>query len=647
MKFKHLEVHNFLTIKYASLNLMDRGLNVIQGINDDDTSATSNGSGKSSLADALSWCLYGMTARDVKGDAVVNNQVKKDCVVRTEIQSGDTTYRVSRYRKHKEFKNSLRLEFFDVKTGLYEDLSKGTDTETQKEVERVMGCSQEVFVAAIYSGQEIMPDLPKMGDRDLKRIIEEGAGLQRIERAYGEARVRRGAIAASRDATDAQVGNIKTRIARDESALLIKQTEADAWEAARKTRVDQATEYLRAVNVGLEEYRTAVVKQKPIHDARLAEIASIDTSLAAHSALSAAARAATKAVSDANAAVNRGALQRAIEQIKATQAQIENAPAEMAKPCDECGKPHTPEELAEFVAHRTSRLLEQEANLAGLKVLVAKQLDVVRASRELEEKALAAVPDVSVVNARRVALVTDCKKFDTVVLELRRLKSESEAAAVTLEVRTSEVNPLADTLKVLREQVASDVAKLTALQETLAKQQKELDVADHVVKVFGPAGVRAQILDTVTPYLNERTADYLSVLSDGNIQATWTTLTRSAAGELKEKFSIDVDHAKGGDSFKALSGGEKRKVRLATALALQDLVASRATQPIDLWIGDEVDDALDPAALERLMTILERKARERGTVLLVSHADLSDWADQVTTVRKSGGVSVVEGSLCS
>jgi len=60
-----------------------------------------------------------------------------------------------------------------------------------------------------------------------------------------------------------------------------------------------------------------------------------------------------------------------------------------------------------------------------------------------------------------------------------------------------------------------------------------------------------------------------------------------------------------------------------------------------------VDDALDQAGLERLMVIMERRARERGTVIMISHNTLSDWCDQITTVRKSGGVSTVEGSLCS
>jgi DNA repair exonuclease SbcCD ATPase subunit len=213
-------------------------------------------------------------------------------------------------------------------------------------------------------------------------------------------------------------------------------------------------------------------------------------------------------------------------------------------------------------------------------------------------------------------------------------------------MREGEVNPFNSVVEQLQKQIAEDTKGMAAKVALRDELTKKLEVAEAVVKVFGPAGVRAHILDTVTPFLNDRTADYLSALSDGAIQATWTTLTKSASGDLKEKFSIEVTTEKDGDSFAALSGGEKRKVRLATALALQDLVASRASHPIDLWIGDEIDDALDPAGLERLMTILERKARERGTVLVISHNDLADWCDQITTVRKKDGHSIVEGSLC-
>jgi DNA repair exonuclease SbcCD ATPase subunit len=134
------------------------------------------------------------------------------------------------------------------------------------------------------------------------------------------------------------------------------------------------------------------------------------------------------------------------------------------------------------------------------------------------------------------------------------------------------------------------------------------------------------------------------MLSDGNIQAVWSTLTRNAKGETKEKFNIEVTYEDGADGFGGLSGGEKRKVRLATATALQDLVATRATKPINIFLADEIDHALDDAGLERLMDMLNKKARERGTVVVVSHTNLSDWVDQIITVTREGKTSRVEGA---
>lgn len=85
----------------------------------------------------------------------------------------------------------------------------------------------------------------------------------------------------------------------------------------------------------------------------------------------------------------------------------------------------------------------------------------------------------------------------------------------------------------------------------------------------------------------------------------------------------------------------KRKVRIACSLALQDLVASRASKNIELFIGDEIDDALDTAGLERLMGILEAKARERGTVMIISHKEMKSWFRETITVEVKEGRSYV------
>jgi DNA repair exonuclease SbcCD ATPase subunit len=75
MKFPELIIENFLGITEAKINMADRGLVAIQGINHADTSATSNGASKSSLPDALCWCWFGTTARGESGDDVVSDNL--------------------------------------------------------------------------------------------------------------------------------------------------------------------------------------------------------------------------------------------------------------------------------------------------------------------------------------------------------------------------------------------------------------------------------------------------------------------------------------------------------------------------------------------------------------------------------------------
>jgi DNA repair exonuclease SbcCD ATPase subunit len=249
--------------------------------------------------------------------------------------------------------------------------------------------------------------------------------------------------------------------------------------------------------------------------------------------------------------------------------------------------------------------------------------------------------------------VTEIGSQERQINEHSRLTSEINTCLTNAKTAKADVERLKGEKNPFLEMAEAEAAKLTKLTRDLAditnqveEAAKDVEVASNAVKVFGPTGVRVFLLDTVTPYLNERTSHYLGTLSDGRIEAVWTTLAKSAKGELIERFSIEVEKADGGKSFKALSGGEKRKVRLACALALQDLVGSRATKPINLWIGDEIDDALDEAGLERLMAVLEEKAREKGTVAVISHNSLRDWIRETVTVTKEGGRSTVSGALC-
>src|SRR5690606_20812091 len=96
-----LSIKNFMAVgAIEALPLDDRGLILIQGENLDDSSQDSNGAGKSTIAEALCWALYGKTARGETGDAVVNDVAKKGTEVSIKLlDETGAVYRVSRYRK--------------------------------------------------------------------------------------------------------------------------------------------------------------------------------------------------------------------------------------------------------------------------------------------------------------------------------------------------------------------------------------------------------------------------------------------------------------------------------------------------------------------------------------------------------------------
>jgi DNA repair exonuclease SbcCD ATPase subunit len=645
MKFHNLELENFLTIGKGKVALNDRGLNVIQGKNDDDGSAESNGAGKSSIVDGLSWALFGVTARGVKGDSVVNRTAGKGTRVAVTFATARNRYRVTRYRKHKDHKNQLHIEVSVRPEDEPTRLDKGTEAESQKVLEGILGCSHEVFVAAVYSGQEAMPDLPGLGDRELKRLIEEAAGMQRIESAYATARSRAGLVASELSAQILRSSALQEAVEKCKVDLQEAKASHQKWEDERETRIANAT---AGVNSGMAASLTAsglveslevtvglATKEEPALQAAL-------NGLKSQAALVVEAE---KAATTLERAVDRPGLVAIKRQIDLVTQNVQQASATIGQPCKECGKPHTEADLSSYLAAQRKQLDILKADAVKMSALVREQMEKAAAATTLAKTLRDALPDPASIASRLQKITTLQGQLKAAQDALKNAKVELDRRHALLASEKSATNPLAAIVTRSQAQLAAAETKAVESKLALAALQSKNEVASAVVKVFGPAGVRAQILDTVTPFLNDRTADYLSVLSDGAITAAWSTLSKDSKGDLKEKFAIDVTHAHGAESFAGLSGGEKRKVRLATALALQDLVAQRAVQPIDLWIGDEVDDALDPAGLERLMTLLERKARERGTVLVISHNSLSDWCDQVTTVTKKGGVSVINGAL--
>lgn len=669
MKITNVTIENFLGIGDAAINLQDKGLVLVQGENLDDPSADSNGSGKSSMIDAVFWGLYGKTARGLGGDDVINRVIGKQCVVTIELEDGEDTSVITRWRKAKGFHKRSGVTV----TINGADQSGGTDALTQAEINKIVGCSEQVFAAAVYAGQEAMPDVPSLTDRQLKSLIEEAAGIDLIETAYEIARENLRDLSGDQD--DAKLKEDQARDAVDRAKRQIEAVEDDieGWEKSRESRVKEATSEAAALKERAKEIKSeidefdlagvnnqiATVEEKI--EALDSQLQDIDQAIAGVSEENDKARELNEEVSNARHAFNDGkkSAERIAETFKRQKQKFENVESQVGEPCGECGKPTTEDDLADVKANLKETLRELKETYEAAREDVTSRKATFEAAESARDEFEANRTDISAQQAQQRDLMqqqrdltSEQNKLSATLSELPRLEEKYQQVKERFDEKREQIkklkaekNPHGKSLDRHKKDLADAEKKVAAAEKAFSEVSKQVVVAKATVQVFGPKGVRAHILDTVTPFLNDRTAHYLATLSDGSLEAVWSTLTEGRDGELKEKFTIGVEKF-GTGTFASLSGGEKRKVRLATTLALQDLVASRATKPIELWIGDEIDTALDPAGLERLMSLLEMKAREKGTVLIVSHHDLKDWVRDTVLVTMEDKAARVEGVLC-
>ncbi len=171
MKIKNLTIKKFLSFKEAFLDLEGRQSTLILGRNNDTTSMDSNGSGKSTILEAIVWVFFGRTCRGLKGDAVVNSVAGKNCQVSADAEVGKSKITVTRYRKHSTHKDNLILEIDG------QEQKRMTPTETQELLEDTIHMDFATFMNTTIFPQGAFTYFASMADADRKDLLESVMGM--------------------------------------------------------------------------------------------------------------------------------------------------------------------------------------------------------------------------------------------------------------------------------------------------------------------------------------------------------------------------------------------------------------------------------------------------------------------------------------
>jgi len=167
IKLKSLEMVNFLSHLNSFIDFYHYdGMTLISGINEDGR-YDSNGSGKSTILEGVYYALTGKTLRGLTADGVINRVVGSNCEVTLTFFLGTNTYRISRYRGHDKYGNSVKFFINE------EDKSQRLPTDTQSLIDDLLDTPADILVGVMLMGEGLSSKFTSLSDPDKKRMLEQ------------------------------------------------------------------------------------------------------------------------------------------------------------------------------------------------------------------------------------------------------------------------------------------------------------------------------------------------------------------------------------------------------------------------------------------------------------------------------------------
>jgi DNA repair exonuclease SbcCD ATPase subunit len=178
---KNLTVKNFMSVGNSTqaIDFDRKDLTLVLGENLDlGGDGSRNGTGKTTIINALSYSLYGQALSNIRKDNLVNKTNNKNMLVSLDFSVGGKDYKIERGRKP----NLLRF-FVNNQEQVVTDEAQGDSRETQDAIEQTLGLSHDMFkhILALNTYTEPFLSLKAL---DQRTIIEQLLGITMLsERA--------------------------------------------------------------------------------------------------------------------------------------------------------------------------------------------------------------------------------------------------------------------------------------------------------------------------------------------------------------------------------------------------------------------------------------------------------------------------------
>lgn len=622
MRLHRITITNFRSFKGEQTFAFpeEPGLYFMQGVNALEPRLEANGSGKSTIWEALLWLLYGKTSRGLKAGDVCNWDVDKGTKVELDYSFNEhVLYTCTRTWKPNSW--TLRYEADHVTDEEVIDLTK----DESNTVIHDLRLEFMPFLHCILMAQSQPMFLDLKHDQQAS-LFSEVLGLDHwIDFS----------VAASKKAStqDIETRRLERELSEIQGQINGQKDFKGSVEQFETDREFELSGYIKPYNDKLEQLRVLKnVEQEAIalESSRRATYKDARDQMESYQ---------EKTMKPAQQAYDKLSRDLGIASARNDDAKARYIRIRDAKDCPTCKRPldsaghakHTEEARKAWVDaddHEHDLIIDVRKAEASLEALDKEGAKLLEAFGKATDRFDSAEQSVK---TQRNAILRIEKELDDIEYQVEALEKK--------------VNPFLD----VQEKARAEGARLRDAREE-AQELLDASAEKHRLYSYWVRGFKELRLQLIAEALTELEIEVNSCVTALGLvdwELRFQVDRETKGGSIARGFSVEVmsPNATKPTPWEAWSGGESQRLRLAATMGLSNLIRSRMGVELDLEVWDEPSTALSPQGVRDLLEALEHRAhQEQRQIWIVDHTAhaFGGFAGGATITKNHKGSSVAQ-----
>jgi DNA repair exonuclease SbcCD ATPase subunit len=590
INFKKVTIKNFLSVGNQPVVIEFKpGLHIITGLNKDKEDRR-NGVGKSTVADAVYFAVFGETLRDLKKEFIVNNINKKNCEVSIEVE-------IKHFDKTENIQIIRTLE--PSKCYLYingEDKTRDSISNTNEFIREKFNCTPEVFQnCVIMTINNTIPFMAKK-KQEKRKFIEDIFNLG----IFGQM-----LTILKTDANDKKKTFDIETAKFDEATKTLgsyeKQKEAAAQEKTRKLEKYKARKTDNAAEILIIEKQLLAFEVQSI-DKINSEIEGIEKNLT---------KLDTKLQNTRhNISENSTLITQLEKKLNSVGTDKDKCPV-CLRGIEEIDKKHIREE-------KQTIKKEIEERKTSIKTFTDEETLIKAAQIKLNNNITDLKNNIHNYNLK----LQDKANITTRLEQLQKWQIELDQDLTDLDTQSNSFDSIIDEQR----------KRLTNIQASIDEINQVMNMLEVVKFVVSEEGVKSYIVKKILQLFNSKLTYYLKKM-DANCVCSFN-----------EYFEEEIVDDKGKQSsYFNFSGAERKNIDLSCLFTFMDIRRLQGDVSFNFSIYDELfDSSLDEKGVELVIGILkERVEKYNECIMVISHRKESIKAatGDIIFLEKNNGIT--------